>query len=483
VLGDRTTINPQGQAAPLYWRAEARPTAAASCAQALLMGHEHGRFALLANREKSMAGILEMPLVLPCGASLKNRIAKAAMTEGLADDYNRATARHATLYRRWAEGGAGMLLTGNVMVDRRYLERPGNVVIDGPQSEAQLDALRRWSGAARDAGADIWMQISHAGRQSPKIVATEPVAPSAVELGLPGGTFAKPRALLANEIENVIDRFAHTASVAKQTGFTGVQIHGAHGYLLSEFLNPLVNKREDEWGGSLDNRARLLMRVIKEVRAQVGSGFAVSVKLNSSDFQKGGFSPEDSLQVARWLNDAGVDLLEVSGGSYEQPAMMDMEGTEARHEQQKRSSTRAREAYFLTYAEEIRKVTQMPLMVTGGFRSRAGMEGAVSSGACDVCGIARPLCVDPAIPAKLMSGEVETAPSWEKTLRIGPGILGPNSSIDLFKILNGFGGMAFFYENIFRLADGLKTKTKMALFPAFIKYQMQEAKAAKALKR
>ncbi|MEO1241002.1 MAG: NADH:flavin oxidoreductase/NADH oxidase family protein [Pseudomonadota bacterium] len=430
-----------------------------------------------------MAGILQKPLALPNGVTLKNRIAKAAMTEGLADAQNRATERHVTIYRRWAEGGAGVLITGNVMVDRRYLERPGNVAIDGPQTDERLDALRRWAGAARDAGADIWMQISHAGRQSPKIVATEPVAPSAVALGLPGGTFAKPRALTKREIEQVIERFAHAASVAKQSGFTGVQIHAAHGYLLSEFLNPLVNLREDDWGGSLENRARLLMRVIGEVRAQVGSGFSVSVKLNSSDFQKGGFGPEDSLQVARWLNDAGVDLLEISGGSYEQPAMMDIEGMEARFEETKRVSTRAREAYFLTYAEEIRKVATMPLMVTGGFRSRAGMEEAIASGACDLCGMARPLCVDPDAPQKLINGEMDAAPSWEKTLRIGPGVFGPNSTVDLIKALNGFGVMAFFYENIFRLADGKDAKTQMAVLPAFIKYQMQEMKAAKALER
>ena len=223
-----------------------------------------------------MAGILEKHLTLPNGVTLRNRIAKAAMTEGLADEQNRATDRHAVLYRRWAEGGAGMLLTGNVMIDQRYLERPGNVVIDGPQSDEQMARLRQWSSAAREGGADIWMQLSHAGRQSPKIVATEPVAPSAVELGLPGGTFAKPRALNTNEIEAVIQKFVYSASIAKQAGFTGVQIHAAHGYLLSEFLNPLVNQRDDEWGGSLANRARLLLRVVIEVRAQVGSGFPVS---------------------------------------------------------------------------------------------------------------------------------------------------------------------------------------------------------------
>ncbi len=430
-----------------------------------------------------MAGILETPLTLPCGASLKNRIARAAMTEGLADAHNRATARHVTLYRRWAEGGAGMQLTGNVMIDRRYLERPGNVVIDGPQSDAQLAALSAWAAASRDAGADIWMQLSHAGRQSPKIVATEPVAPSAVEIGLPGGTFAAPRALLVEEIEDVIDRFVHAASVAKQTGFSGVQVHAAHGYLLSEFLNPLVNQRTDEWGGSLENRARLLMRVIAAVRANVGAGYPIAVKLNSSDFQKGGFGPEDSLQVAAWLNNAGVDLLEISGGSYEQPAMMDIEGIDKRYEEEKRASTRAREAYFLTYAEEIRKVAKMPLMVTGGFRSRAGMEEAISSGACDICGIARPLCVAPDAPNRLISGKLKAVPSWEKQLRIGPGIFGPTSSIPLVKALNGFSVMAFFYENIFRLADGLEAKTKIAILPAFIKLQMSEAKAAKALVR
>ena len=429
-----------------------------------------------------MPGILERPLVLPNGASIGNRIVKAAMTEGLADAYNCATERHVTIYRRWAQGGAGLLLTGNVIVDRRYLERPGNVAIDGPQTDEQLGALRRWAAAARDRGAEIWMQLSHAGRQTPKTVAREPVAPSAVALDLPGGMYGTPRALSAGEVEDVIARFVYAASVAKQTGFTGVQIHAAHGYLISEFLNPRVNRRDDMWGGNLENRARLLLQTIREVRARVGSGYPVSVKLNSSDFQKGGFAPEECVQVAKWLNDEGVDLLEISGGSYEQPAMMDIEGLEARYEETKRETTRAREAYFLTYAEEIRKVAAMPLMVTGGFRTRAGMEEAIASGACDLCGLARPLCVDPDFPRKIISGEVERMPSYEKALRIGPGVFGPHSKLDLIKALNGLGVMAFFYKNIYRLADGRAAKAQMALLPAFIRWQMQEMKAAKALK-
>jgi len=426
--------------------------------------------------------MLESTLTLPSGQTLKNRIAKAAMTEGLADTENRATDRLATLYQRWSAGGAGLLISGNIMVDRRYLERAGNVVFDGSPSDDQIARVKRWTETAREHGADIWAQLSHAGRQTPKLIAAEPVAPSAVAIDLPGGQFAPPRALTGDEIEDVIGRFANAARTAKLGGFTGVQVHGAHGYLVSEFLNPLVNLRNDEWGGSLENRARLLLRIVEAVRAQVGSGFTVAVKLNSSDFQKGGFAPGEAIQVARWLEAAGVDLIEVSGGSYEQPAMMDMDGLEARYEEQKRESTRAREAYFLTYAEEMRAAVKTPLMVTGGFRTRAGMEAALASGACDVIGVARPLCVDPDVPGKLLSGEIDAAPSYEKALRIGPGVLSPGSNVDLIRALNGFATMAFFYQNLFRLADGKDAKEKMALLPAFVRHQRHEFKAAKALR-
>lgn len=421
------------------------------------------------------------PLRLPCGAVLRNRLAKAAMTEGIADALNRATERHVTLYRRWAKGGAGLLLTGNVQVDRRYLERPGNVAIDGPQTDEQKAALARWAKAATENGAAIWMQIAHAGRQSPRMVCAEPVAPSNVALKIPGNEFAPPRALTGAEIEDVIARFAHTASVAKAAGFSGVQVHGAHGYLISEFLNPLANRRDDQWGGSLENRARLLLRTVTAVRSAVGSGFPVSVKLNSSDFQKGGFSFEECLTVVEWLNDAGIDLLEISGGSYEQPSMMDMEGLEPPVEERPRESTRAREAYFLKYAEEVRQVARMPLMVTGGFRSRAAMDEAIANRATDIIGIGRPLCVDPDIPKKLIAGTIAAAPLYEKTLRLGPGFFGPNSKSDIIKAVNGFGAMAYFYENLFRLADGLDAKEKLPFLSSFLRFRSSELKTAKAL--
>ena len=189
---------------------------------------------------------LQQPLTLPCGAVLENRIAKGAMTEGLADANDNATERHETLYGRWSDGGAAMLLTGNVMVDRRYLERRGNVVIDGNGGE---EALRRWASAGTRAGNHLWMQISHPGRQCTRMSSGHPVSPSSEKPQGMMGLAAPPRALEAWEIEEIIGRFAHVAKTAKETGFTGVQIHGAHGYLASQFLSPRSNKRTDEWGG------------------------------------------------------------------------------------------------------------------------------------------------------------------------------------------------------------------------------------------
>ena len=240
-------------------------------------------------------------LALPCGAVLNNRIAKAAMTEGLADVQGRPTAELEKLYGIWSDGGASLLLSGNVQIDGDHLERPGNVVIDAMPDEDMRAALKRWTAAATRHGNHFWAQISHAGRQTMKAVNPRPKAPSAVKLGLPGGQFGMPVALTEDEIMNLISRFGQAAKVCQDTGFTGVQIHAAHGYLISQFLSPRSNLREDRWGGSLDNRARFLMFTLNTVRQLVGRDFPIAVKLNSADFQRGGFAFEDSLQVARWL--------------------------------------------------------------------------------------------------------------------------------------------------------------------------------------
>lgn len=290
-----------------------------------------------------------------------------------------------------------MLLTGNVQIDRNHIERPGNVIIDREPDAEMREALKRWAKAGTEQGNHLWMQISHAGRQTPALINKTPKAPSAVKLGLPGGQFGQPVALTEEEILDLIDRFGTAAVAARETGFTGVQIHAAHGYLISSFLNPRANFRTDAWGGSLENRARLLMETVSRVRSKIGRDYPISVKLNSADFQRGGFAFEDSLIVARKLQDAGIDLLEISGGSYEQPAMMDMEGLEPADKPKVAASTVQREAYFVDFAKAMKPKVSLPLMVTGGFRSLRAMEHALDTGAADVIGIGRPLCADTGI--------------------------------------------------------------------------------------
>ena len=419
-------------------------------------------------------------LDLPCGVQIKNRICKGAMTEGLADEQNRATSKHINLYNRWSDGGAGILLTGNVQVDHRYLERPGNVVIEGQQTNEQLSRLTAYAEAGTKNNTHLWMQISHAGRQTPASVAETPVAPSEVQLQMPGAQFGKPRSLSDEEILDIIQKFAHTASVAKETGFTGVQIHGAHGYLISEFLSPDINKRDDNWGGSLEKRSKFLLEIVRSVRKSVGDSFPVSLKLNSADFQKGGFTHEDAIQVASWLNEEGLDLLEISGGTYEQPHLVGIDmGLNPERAEVRRESTIAREAYFLDYANDIRNVFKGPLMVTGGFRSVQGMNDALNQNACDVIGIARPFCIDPQIANKLLSKDISETPTLEKTMQVGPGLLGLNSPFSVIKGINGWGQQAFWCLNLIRMGEDLDPSLDLGVFKAFLQYQRNEKDAAK----
>ena len=422
-------------------------------------------------------------LDLPCGVQIKNRICKGAMTEGLADEQNRATSKHVNLYNRWSDGGAGILLTGNVQVDHRYLERPGNVVIEGQQTNEQLSRLTAYAEAGTKNNTHLWMQISHAGRQTPASVAETPVAPSEVQLQMPGAQFGKPRSLSDEEILDIIQKFAHTASVAKETGFTGVQIHGAHGYLISEFLSPDINKRDDNWGGSLEKRSKFLLEIVRSVRKSVGDSFPVSLKLNSADFQKGGFTHEDAIQVASWLNEEGLDLLEISGGTYEQPHLVGIDmGLNPERAEVRRESTIAREAYFLDYANDIRNVFKGPLMVTGGFRSVQGMNDALNQNACDVIGIARPFCIDPQIANKLLSKDISETPTLEKTMQVGPGLLGLNSPFSVIKGINGWGQQAFWCLNLIRMGEDLDPSLDLGVFKAFLQYQRNEKEAAKRYK-
>ena len=429
-----------------------------------------------------MTASINTALTLESGLTFPNRLVKAAMTEGLADPRNRVTEAHLTLYRRWAEGRIGGMITGNVQIDRNHLERAGNVVIDGKPSNEEMDMFSRWAEAGKSHGAAMIMQVSHAGRQTPKLINPRPAAPSPVPLGLPGGQFGQPRAMTSEEIRGVIEGFGNAANVAKKTGFDGIQVHAAHGYLLSSFLSPLANQRQDEYGGPLENRARLLVQCVEEARIVGGPGFSVSVKLNSADFQKGGFSFEDCLAVIDILNELGVDFVEISGGNYEQPRMMDTEGLEPVFEQGISESTRKREAYFLKYAKAVQERSRLPLMVTGGFRTTEAMNSALAEGEADLIGIGRPLCVDTDTPRKLLSGEISETDRWENQLRLGPGILSPTSPIKFIKMLNGFGAIGWYYEQLRRLGAGDAPNPKLGLFTAFLANQKNEKRTESARK-
>lgn len=393
------------------------------------------------------------PLVLPNGAVIGNRIAKAAMEENMADDDQLPGIALRRLYEAWAKGGAGLIISGNVMIDPKALTGPGGVVLDPYQP---LHPFKIWARAAQSGGGQAWLQINHPGRQVYASMGQVAVAPSAVGVNIKGHShlFAKPRALAATEIAGIVDRFASTARLAEEAGFNGVQIHAAHGYLLSQFLSPLSNHRTDQWGGSLENRARLLLDVVKAVRGQVSPSFCVAVKLNSADFQKGGFNAVDAAQVVRWLNELPVDLVELSGGSYESPAMA---GTP------QSGSTGRREAYFVDFAREIALVARMPIMVTGGVRRRVIAEDALQprNGFPGVAmiGIATAMAFEPGLPSRWKRGDTNEIAipkvEWKKTT------------------LANVAKMAITKVQLRRLGEGLKPKSNLSPLLALIKGQLR----------
>ncbi|NMM49048.1 NADH:flavin oxidoreductase/NADH oxidase family protein [Marinigracilibium pacificum] len=339
---------------------------------------------------------LNSSLTLPCGAVLKNRLVKSAMTERISDSDFMPTKGHNKLYKKWAATGAGLLITGNVVIDRKHLESAGNVCLD---TEEMIPALEKWVKAGTSNGNHLWVQISHSGRQTNIFNSKRPKAPSEVKLNKMG-LFGKPRAMTEADIAEVIEGFVRAASIAKKAGFTGIQIHSAHGYLLSQFLSPITNKRQDRWGGSLENRSRLLRIIVEEVRKEVGSEYPISVKLNSSDFQRGGFSEEDSLEVVKMLNDLKIDLLEISGGTYEKLAFFLL------NEEQK-ESTKKREAYFIDFAKKIQQINNVPLLVTGGFRSYDFCNEVLASGEIDLIGMGRPFITNLDEISDFLKGDVK----------------------------------------------------------------------------
>lgn len=388
---------------------------------------------------------LNSPITLPCGSFIQNRLAKAAMSENMARGCH-PDKEFVNAYSMWARGGAGLLISGNVMVDSRHLGEPFNVVIEKGFDNSL--ALQSWAKAAQGTQAKIWLQINHPGKQSPKFLNKAPVAPSAIPFASSlKAAFNPPRALSEKEIYEIIERFGYAAKVAKESGFDGVQIHGAHGYLISQFLSPIHNQRKDDFGGNLENRMRFVKEVYLKMRGQVGATFPIGIKINSADFAKGGFSNEEALAVTQNLSDLKIDMIEISGGSYEAPVMTG----------KVRESTKRREAYFLDYTKEIKKNIRCPLMVTGGFRTREFMEEVLKNKELDLVGLARPLAVDPGLCNRLLSGENVISPVRELTSGI--------RKIDSLFPLE----IIWYTDQIHRMGAGSRPNSKASVYPSILK--------------
>ncbi len=414
-----------------------------------------------------MAKIFE-PLTLPNGAMISNRICKAAMEENMAEYGQIPGEALINLYTRWAAGGPGLILTGNVMVSPDAMTGPGGIylgkgVLDDP---SRRDVFERWAKAGKSGGAQFYMQISHPGRQVYASMGTDVVSASNTRLKMSGPAekmFVEARALTDDEVKAMIKRFADTAEAAKSAGFDGVQIHSAHGYLVAQFLSPLSNKRKDKWGGVLENRARFLLEIVRAVRKRVGDKFGVAVKLNSADFQRGGFDIEDARQVVEWLNGEAVDFVEISGGNYESAAMMGMA------EDGRAQSTKDREMYFIDFARDISTSAHMPLMVTGGVTKYETAEAALAGGEIDIIGIARAFGQNANIPL-----------DWKN----GVNLITPLQIIkSKNKTILSLGNMALTKENLYRMGAGSSPRKKRSPILAIIKGQLRQAKQTRQYKK
>ena len=388
--------------------------------------------------------LLFTPITLPNGTTIKNRFFKSAMSEGMGTRDFQPKKNIATLYKRWAEGGTGLIITGNIMVDPKGTAEPGNIVFD---KNSNMEILKDWAKQGQQHGAKVMVQLNHPGKQVPKTIAKETVAPSTIPLGNGlNKLFSTPRALATNEVEELIQKFVTSAKVAKEAGFSGVQIHAAHGYLISQFLSPHDNRRTDKYGGSLENRMRFLKEIYLGMREELGKDFNIGIKINSTDFKEDGLTEEDSLKTIIELANLGLDFVEISGGTYERPAMMGA------------TSKSTNQVFFAEYSKKLKQKIEIPVVVTGGIRSINAMNTLLNDNTTDFIGIARPLTIDPNIPNKIKQGTYTIV----ETTRVSTGIK------KLDKIFGSLLGIVYYQVLMQNIAKGKEPKATKNAWPSLI---------------
>ena len=388
--------------------------------------------------------LLFTPITLPNGTTIKNRFFKSAMSEGMGTRDFQPKKNIATLYKRWAEGGTGLIITGNIMVDPKGTAEPGNIVFD---KNSNMEILKNWANQGQQHGAKVMVQLNHPGKQAPKTVSKQTVAPSAVPLGNGlNKLFSTPRALTTSEVEELVQKFVTSAKVAKEAGFSGVQIHAAHGYLISQFLSPHDNRRTDKYGGSLENRMRFLKEIYLGMREELGKNFTIGIKINSTDFKEDGLTEEDSLKTIIELANLGLDFVEISGGTYERPAMMGA------------TSKSTNQVFFAEYSKKLKQKIDIPVVVTGGIRSINAMNTLLNDNTTDFIGIARPLTIDPNIPNKIKQGTYTIV----ETTRVSTGVK------KLDKIFGSLLGIVYYQVLMQNIAKGKEPKATKNAWPSLI---------------
>lgn len=388
--------------------------------------------------------LLFTPITLPNGTTIKNRFFKSAMSEGMGTRDFQPKKNIATLYKRWAEGGTGLIITGNIMVDPKGTAEPGNIVFD---KNSNMEILKGWSKQGQQHGAKVMVQLNHPGKQVPKTIAKETVAPSTIPLGNGlNKLFSTPRALTTSEVEELVQKFVTSAKVAKEAGFSGVQIHAAHGYLISQFLSPHDNRRTDKYGGSLENRMRFLKEIYLGMREELGKDFTIGIKINSTDFKEDGLTEEDSLKTIIELANLGLDFVEISGGTYERPAMIGA------------TSKSTNQVFFAEYSKKLKQKIEIPVVVTGGIRSINAMNTLLNDNTTDFIGIARPLTIDPNIPNKIKQGTYTIV----ETTRVSTGVK------KLDKIFGSLLGIVYYQVLMQNIAKGKEPKATKNAWPSLI---------------
>ena len=388
--------------------------------------------------------LLFTPITLPNETTIKNRFFKSAMSEGMGTRDFQPKKNIATLYKRWAEGGTGLIITGNIMVDPKRTAEPGNIVFD---KNSNMEILKEWAKQGQQHGAKVMVQLNHPGKQAPKTVSKQTVAPSAIPLGNGlNKLFSTPRALTTSEVEELVQKFVTSAKVAKEAGFSGVQIHAAHGYLISQFLSPHDNRRTDKYGGSLENRMRFLKEIYLGMREELGKDFTIGIKINSTDFKEDGLTEEDSLKTIIELANLGLDFVEISGGTYERPAMMGA------------TSKSTNQVFFAEYSKKLKQKIKIPVVVTGGIRSINAMNTLLNDNTTDFIGIARPLTIDPNIPNKIKQGTYTIV----ETTRVSTGVK------KLDKIFGSLLGIVYYQVLMQNIAKGKEPKATKNAWPSLI---------------